>query len=385
MYVLNDEQIEFVLDDIRRNGIEIEDLQLNLLDHICCIIENELEENGDFKLFYYSIVKRFYKGRLSEIEDETKLLLNNKYYYSMRKTMFISGAVSASLLTIGIIFKFLHWPASGVLVVSGTILFSLLFLPLLFTLRVKEKQQLRDKILLASGTVIAIMISLGILFKIMHWPGANMLGVSSLIAMVTIYIPIFFFSGIRNSESKPNTIITSILMIAGCGLFMALARTPHSSHLISVKETASFLRTERILEAEKKYVLEIKSTSANDVNRLSIAIIKNCDLLKKDILEWETGFKSLPEDFENKDALIGDGWTRTYFEDRQDARKLLHRLRSQISEYNDALKNMQPSHVLPVDAFDFDRSEEKVLAALTDISQVQMMVLQNLEKINEKI
>ena len=44
MYYLSDQQIEYILNDIRRNGVEMEDLQLNLLDHICCIIEQNLEE-----------------------------------------------------------------------------------------------------------------------------------------------------------------------------------------------------------------------------------------------------------------------------------------------------------------------------------------------------
>ena len=78
MYCLNEKQIDFILDDIRRNGVELEDLQSNLLDHICCIIEQELEENGDFEQFYFSTIKKFYKNELREIEEETISLLNFK-------------------------------------------------------------------------------------------------------------------------------------------------------------------------------------------------------------------------------------------------------------------------------------------------------------------
>ena len=44
MYALSDQQIDFILNDIKIRGVETEDLQLNLLDHICCIIECELEQ-----------------------------------------------------------------------------------------------------------------------------------------------------------------------------------------------------------------------------------------------------------------------------------------------------------------------------------------------------
>ena len=110
MYKVSDQQIEYILNDIRRNGVDTEDLQLNLLDHICCIIEQELDENGDFEQFYFALIKKFYKKELKEIEEETQSLLTYKNYYAMKKTMIISGVTSVSLLTMGIILKFLYQP-----------------------------------------------------------------------------------------------------------------------------------------------------------------------------------------------------------------------------------------------------------------------------------
>ena len=89
MYQLSDQQLDWMLDDIRRRGIETEDLQVNLLDHISCIIENELEENGDFGQFYSTVITRFYKRELMEVEEETQSLLLFKNYYAMKKIMFI--------------------------------------------------------------------------------------------------------------------------------------------------------------------------------------------------------------------------------------------------------------------------------------------------------
>ena len=83
--------MDWILDDIRRRGIETEDLQANLLDHICCIIESELEENGDFGQFYSSVITRFYKHELIEVEEETQSLLLFKNYYTMKKIMMTSG------------------------------------------------------------------------------------------------------------------------------------------------------------------------------------------------------------------------------------------------------------------------------------------------------
>jgi len=39
MYRISDTQIDFILNDIRARGVEMESLQQNLLDHICYIIK----------------------------------------------------------------------------------------------------------------------------------------------------------------------------------------------------------------------------------------------------------------------------------------------------------------------------------------------------------
>jgi hypothetical protein len=43
MYCINDKQIDYILSDIRARGVEMEDLQYNLLDHICCLISQILQ------------------------------------------------------------------------------------------------------------------------------------------------------------------------------------------------------------------------------------------------------------------------------------------------------------------------------------------------------
>ncbi|HEY4061305.1 MAG TPA: hypothetical protein VGM30_05370 [Puia sp.] len=81
MYTINDEQVDYILDDIRRHGIGIEDLQQNLLDHICILVEENLEENGDFEKFYASVIPSFYRQEMREIEEEALFLLRFKAPY----------------------------------------------------------------------------------------------------------------------------------------------------------------------------------------------------------------------------------------------------------------------------------------------------------------
>ena len=130
MYHISDQQIDYILNDISARGVEMESLQQNLLDHICCIIENNLEENGDFESFYQKTIETFYKDQLWEIEEETLQLLTFKNYYTMKKVMIVSGTFSAAAMILGILFKFLHWPGAAALIILGIGASSLIFLPL---------------------------------------------------------------------------------------------------------------------------------------------------------------------------------------------------------------------------------------------------------------
>jgi hypothetical protein len=88
MYCISDEQIDFILTDIRRRGIKIESLQFDLLDHICILIEQGLEENGDFGQFYAATLKTFYRQELREIEEETLFLAASKNRLVLTRTQF---------------------------------------------------------------------------------------------------------------------------------------------------------------------------------------------------------------------------------------------------------------------------------------------------------
>lgn len=88
MYRISEEQIDLILADLRANGIEMESLRYDLLDHVCIIIEQNLEEGEDFEQFYSSMIKTFYKQELREIEEETFFLLTVRNRLVLDRNLF---------------------------------------------------------------------------------------------------------------------------------------------------------------------------------------------------------------------------------------------------------------------------------------------------------
>lgn len=280
MYCISEQQLDFIRNDIRLRGIEMVSLQQDLLDHVCCIIEQNLEEDGNFESFYLTCIEQFYSQQLSEIEEETINLLIHKNYYTMKKGMLISGILSTLFLSVGIAFKFLHFPGAAVLILLGVLLLSFLFLPLLFILKVKESKEKKDKVILGVGFLAAISLTLGVLFKVMHWPFANMLGLTSLIIMLFIFLPIYFLSGIKNPESKVNTIVSSLIIIVSCALMLMLVRSPSGTRKLYLQQTKVFYTNEQILKNEQI----LFSTAQHTLDAKEQALFEACAGLKKELL-----------------------------------------------------------------------------------------------------
>ncbi len=219
---VTDEQVDFILADFTKRGIVLEDLRDDLLDHMCCIIENEMSEDDNFYRFYEYVLPWFFKEELAEIQRETDNLIRFKNFYSMMKMLKFSGMLTVIFSLAGALFKTMHWPGAGMMIVLGGFFFSLVFLPLLIALKMKDDASKVDKAVFALGFFLAMVMAIGLLFKLMHWPGANILMISGTVSFTFIYVPIYFFSRYRRPELKFNTAVNTVLMLACGGIFFSL-------------------------------------------------------------------------------------------------------------------------------------------------------------------
>lgn len=367
MQSLSDQQIDFIINDIRARGVMMESLRDDLVDHVCCILENSSDESGDFRQRYERVIKTFYREDLSEIEAETKMLLNNKNYYAMKKVMIATGVVSAALLAIGIALKFLHLPGAAFAIVVGAALFSLLFLPLSVLLKLKEGKSSRDKALIITGSVAAAAMSVGILFKIMWWPYANMLGMISIGILCLIYLPINLFTGLRNAETKVNSVVSSVVLVVSCALFLSLVRSPYNSRMQDIRTTDSYLRSEQTLKTEQLLMEKQKLPLSPN----SVQLLKDLESMRVFLLRKETGAENIPSDFTNSNIFIRESHLAVYIGEKGEGRELLDRIQRSFENYN-GMNSMK----LPGNVSLFDLKNGRVNEALNDIIMMELQVIQ---------
>ena len=231
MHNVTDDQVDFILNDIENRGIITEDVRYNILDHVCCIMENEMSNETNFEEFYEKTIAQFYQKELGEIEEETQVLLTFKHYYAMKRILKISGIISTLLIVIGIIFKVMHWPGASAMAILGLGFFSLVFIPLNIVLKFVNDKEKSNRLIMTIGMFTASIATMGVLFRIMNWQYANILMFSSLLVFMLLFIPSYFILTFKNPETKFNAIINTTFMVAGAGMLFALINLSYNNKI----------------------------------------------------------------------------------------------------------------------------------------------------------
>ncbi len=371
MYTLSEKQIDFILNDIKIRGVEMEDLQLNLLDHICCVIECELDHDGDFEIFYKKTIPRFFIKELKEIEEETILLLTFKNYYAMKKTMIRIGIFSVITIIWGSISKLMHWPGAAIMLLMGIGSLALIFIPLMFILKTKDESNKRDKLILGLASLIGICLCCATLFTVMHWPSPTngFFWFAAICISAFIFIPVYFFTGIRNPDTKLNTIVTTIILVGATGLQFTMMNVRPAIKLTQIK-MYGYIQNEALLKKLQHY----SKSENNQRNTIALEINSKAEQIKSMILENAIGEKTIPKDFESKNLELQEGGLDMNFYDNGRGIQLLRDLKTELTNYN---ASISPENKIPVEHSILDIEFDKIgrysnYAVLNSITQLQM-------------
>ena len=141
------------------------------------------------------------------------------------------GLISSTVIIIGCLFKALHLQGAGVILASGFLIFSLIFIPFIIFAQLKEK-----KIIHAIAGLFLSTLIIGVLFKIMHWPFANFLiswsVTIALFGITPIYIVSNYYTKINenfSNEDRMKNILIGVFILAILSLMYAmidLSKTP---------------------------------------------------------------------------------------------------------------------------------------------------------------
>jgi len=206
MSKLTDEQIEFIADQVNKSKINSNELKEDLIDHFCCIIEDDIRLGKSFEESYNRAYQIVCPNGFDEIHQETILLLTSKNIIIMKKLLFSLGFITTIFLVTSFLFKALHLPGAGVLLVIASFVLIFVFVPLvlLYFYRKQFSKYVSYKMKYVFGYIGLALLLTGAVLKIMHWPGAGLLFMISVTVINFGFLPFMFYRLYRTSEAKES-------------------------------------------------------------------------------------------------------------------------------------------------------------------------------------
>ncbi|MGE5348266.1 MAG: GldL-related protein [Actinomycetota bacterium] len=235
--------IERIRKDVLSQEICFSHLADELVDHLCCDVENEMAGGLCFRDAWLKVKSSMGHRRLREIQEETLYAVDTKYR-NMKNTMKISAIAGTIMLGFAALFKIMHWPGAGIMLTLGSLLLAFVFMPSALTVLWKETHSGKKLFLYISAFITAMLFIVGVTAKVQHWPMAGLILALGSLSGVFAFVPALLAAKLKDQENKPKKLVY-ILGAAGLiccilGLLFKIQHWPMASILLTAGSVIIF-------------------------------------------------------------------------------------------------------------------------------------------------
>lgn len=231
------EQTDRIGQFVSRNEIVFSHLPDDLVDHICCDLEDMIKRGVGFDEAFREIRKKIGPSGLKNIQENTLYAVDSKYR-KMKKTMKISGVAGTILLGLSSVLKILHLPMAGILISLGALILVAIFLPSSLMVLWKETKSGRRLFLFITAFMASALFIAGVLFKIQHWPGTSAVLIASIIIAVFLFIPALMHKMVTDPDRRvPAWLYLAggpVIAMYGAGFLLKVIHWPAASLLLII-------------------------------------------------------------------------------------------------------------------------------------------------------
>ena len=186
MYVLDHKEIEKIEGRVALAEVQNGSLSVDLIDHICCMIEDRIEHGMNLNMAEEEVFKEMGEVQLKAIELETKFLTQNKF--NMKKRTKIIGVVALILVTTGFTFKMLHLPGAAILWTVGVLTLAFGFFLLVLVDRFSYEKSTSIRLTVTIGYLGSALLIVGLGMVLMHWPYSTYVAEAGSLLLLTYFI-----------------------------------------------------------------------------------------------------------------------------------------------------------------------------------------------------
>lgn len=269
-----DEHYERIKGDLVQRGLTYDRLIDDLLDHVCCMVEEKMNDGTEFETSYEQVLDAIGLKRLTEIQHQTLLNLDIKHQ-RMKNFTYVFGLSSAVLTIVGSFFKSMHWPGAGILLTVGIVLITFVFLPLYFMTSYRELPEKKNPVYPIVGYITLAMLLLGSLFKIMHWPGAGIVLLTGSGFLIVGFVPLYVVNAFQRGGKGRVNLPYIIMLLVGVALVMLYSNIRMTRYAIDAYVEGSVSNEASVAEimSVNEKLIENKLDSAQQSIRMDVRMI----------------------------------------------------------------------------------------------------------------
>jgi len=164
--------------------------------------------------------------------------------------LYVTGFIGVFLASISVLFKIMHWPGANWAMLGGYLFLDFLFMPLLLVKKLKSEPWMKEKLMFITGFAGFWLFESGSLFKLFHWPGAPYLLITGGILMVVVFFPWYA----KNRFSKTLFVSGKFMVIVYAGMLL-ITLTMLLNINVSVDALHYMAHTSETLKNVNKYYL----------------------------------------------------------------------------------------------------------------------------------
>ncbi len=247
--IIIDEKVEWIESDLISRGLNYDSLREDILDHICCMLEESMDTGKDFDSSYSEILESIGDMRLQEIEHQTLLELDQKFQ-KMKKLTYIIGIVSSIVILFGSLSKRMHWPMAGIELTLGLIAIVFVFLPLYFIVSYREQSDKKSIIYPIIGYLTITSLLTGVIFRIQHWQGANTVLIIAMAILIIGFVPLYLVNAFQKAKGEKIGLPYIVMLLVALGI------TSLAINVNMAKEKLDDYRAEAIVNEQKIALVE---------------------------------------------------------------------------------------------------------------------------------
>lgn len=285
------------------------------------------------------------------------------------KVLPVFGAITFCFVGLAVLFKLNHWPFAGPMLLFENVFAGMIVIPWLLVCRLKGAENKKQKAALLSGHISVSLLILGLLFKIVHWPGGAHLMIAGTALALFVYLPVTLsrynkeetLSILRNRLGLVALISFLVFMIYGTGAsntilfsFISLEESIKESETGPVKKR-EFLylafselrknepgnKNAELQHTKAMKVKELSDNLYNDIEKLKSYLISRVDDVPEQMPTPKIIEIEIKDNYDTpSNILIGDP------ENPNKGAFSAAELKAKINVYREDILSMYPNNIL---------------------------------------